>query len=450
MKITAVVMAAGQGIRMKSRMPKILHPLMGRPMAFYSLEAARKATGETPVAVIGFGADDVQNVLGDAARYVVQEQQLGTGHAVQQVASLLRGKADLILVTAADMPLLTFQTLEQLIQAQQAHSGPLTLLTATSADSHGFGRILREPDGQVSSIIEEAHATPEQRSIRELNAGIYCFAADWLWQALPRIPLSPKGEYYLTDLVGIAVEDGLSVQAIPVQDPAEVIGINTRVHLAEAEGVLRQRINREWMLAGVTIIDPANTFIEPGVTIGQDTTIWPDTYLEGSTRVGENCTLGPNTILRDTQLGDNCTVLASVLEGALVEDDVEIGPFGHLRKGAHLGRGVHMGNFGEVKNSYLGSGTKMGHFSYVGDTTTGTDVNIGAGTITCNYDGRKKHHTDIGSDAFIGSDTMLVAPVKVGERARTGAGAVVTKDVPSDTLAVGVPARAIRKLERRD
>jgi bifunctional UDP-N-acetylglucosamine pyrophosphorylase/glucosamine-1-phosphate N-acetyltransferase len=450
MKTFAVVLAAGQGVRMHSRLPKILHPLLGRPMIFYALEAAQKATGEKPVTVIGFSADTVQATLGEMAEYVIQEQQLGTGHALMQAASLLRGKSDLILVTAADMPLLTHQTFRQLIQAQQAHPGPFTLLTAFSSDSRGFGRILRHPDGHVLSVIEEAHATPEQRAIRELNAGVYCFAADWLWTALAQIPLSPKGEYYLTDLVGIAVADGLPVQTIAVQDTAETIGINTRVHLAEAEISMRQRINQGWMLEGVTLIDPLSTYIEPGVTLGQDTTIWPGTYLHGNTQVGENCTLGPNVIVRDSRLGNNCRVLESVLEGAVLEDDVDMGPFGHLRQGAHLAQGVHMGNFGEVKNSYLGPGTKMGHFSYMGDTSTGNDVNIGAGTITCNFDGRQKHHTEIGAQAFIGSDTMLVAPVKIGDRARTGAGAVVTKNVPADTLAVGVPARSIRKLERSD
>jgi bifunctional UDP-N-acetylglucosamine pyrophosphorylase/glucosamine-1-phosphate N-acetyltransferase len=241
------------------------------------------------------------------------------------------------------------------------------------------------------------------------------------------------------------------VQALTVEDPAEVIGINTRVHLAEAEAALRSRLNKAWMLAGVTMIDPVATYIEPDVTIGRDTVIWPNTYLHGKTEVGEACVLGPNTILRDTRIGNRCKVLASVLEGALLEDDVDMGPFGHLRKGAHLARGVHLGNFGEVKNSYLGPGTKMGHFSYIGDATIGPDVNIGCGTVTCNYgmDG-KKNLTEIGEGAFIGSDTMLVAPVKVGEGAATGSGAVVTKDVPPYTLVVGVPARPLRMLEKRD
>jgi len=246
--------------------------------------------------------------------------------------------------------------------------------------------------------------------------------------------------------VELAVRDHLPVRAIVTDDQDEAIGVNTRVHLAEATHATYQRVNRNWMLAGVTIIDPASTYIEPQVVIGRDTIIWPNTHLRGTTIIGKKCTLGPNSIIVDTHIGNNVKVLASVLEGALMEDDVDMGPFAHLRKGAHLCKGVHMGNFGEVKNSTLGPGTKMGHFSYLGDTTTGDNVNIGAGTITCNFDGVHKNKTEIGEDAFIGSDTLLVAPVKVGKRSKTGAGAVVTKDVPDDTLVVGVPARVLRKL----
>jgi bifunctional UDP-N-acetylglucosamine pyrophosphorylase/glucosamine-1-phosphate N-acetyltransferase len=298
--------------------------------------------------------------------------------------------------------------------------------------------------------VEEAHATPEQRQIREVNAGAYCFRADWLWTALPELPLSPKGEYYLTDLAEKAGAAGMSVAVVTTDDPDEVIGINTRQHLAEAEAALRGRINRHWMLAGVTLEDPASTYIGPQVTLGADTCVLPNTHLEGNTTVGRGCRLGPWTILRDSRLGDGCRVEASVLEGAELDEDVSVGPFAHLRPGAHLMRGVHMGNFGEVKDSTLGPGTKMGHFAYIGDAEIGAQVNIGAGTITCNYDGEKKNPTTIDDGAFIGSDTMLVAPVRVGKRARTGAGAVVTKNVADDTLAVGMPARAIRKLKARD
>jgi bifunctional UDP-N-acetylglucosamine pyrophosphorylase/glucosamine-1-phosphate N-acetyltransferase len=448
MKISSVILAAGQGTRMKSNLPKVLHRLLGKPMAWYALEAARQVTATQPVMVIGHGAEQVRLVLGDVADYVLQAPQLGTGHAVMQAEPLLAGKTDLVLVTYADMPLLKADTLSRLLKMAQSHTDPVTMLTVTTNEVRGFGRILRDANGQVSGIIEEAQATTEQLMIHELNPGVYCFRADWLWQALKRIQLSPKGEYYLTDLVGMAVTQGHTIQSLSVEDLDEMIGINTRQHLAQAEGLLRQRINQQWMLAGVTMIDPATVYIEPEVTLGQDTILWPGTYLHGSTQIGEGCVIGPNTIIKDTKIGNNCTLLASVVEGALLEDHVEMGPYCHLRKGAHLCNGVHMGNFGEVKNSTLGPGSKMGHFSYLGDTTVGAKANIGAGTITCNYDGEHKYPTEIGEDAFIGSDTMLVAPVKVGAGAKTGAGAVVTKDIPPYTLAVGMPARAIRKLEK--
>ena len=264
------------------------------------------------------------------------------------------------------------------------------MLTVCAEDPRGFGRIVRSPSGQVQAIVEEAQATPEQLKIRELNPSMYCFKSAWLWDALKRVPLSPKGEYYLTDLVGIAVAEGGSVLAIPVEDSTETIGINTRLHLAEAEAILRRRINRDWMLAGVAMIDPNCTYIEPDVVIGIDTVIWPNTYLQGSTNIGEGCEIGPNAVIRDCQVGDRCKILTADMDGAVLEDDVDVGPFARLRKGAHLGQGVHMGNFGEVKNSYLGPDTKMGHFSYIGNATIGSQVNIGAGTITCNYDGEKK------------------------------------------------------------
>lgn len=447
MKLSAVILAAGQGTRMKSSLPKVLHPLLGKPMAWYALEATRQVTGSLPVMVVGHAADQVRQVLANQAKFVLQQPQLGTGHAVMQAEPVLADKADLVLVTYADMPLLTAETLAKLVESAQAHTGPVSMLTIFTDETRGFGRIVRDANGKVSAIVEEAQATPEQLAIHELNPGVYCFRTDWLWPALKRIQLSPKGEYYLTDLVGIAVEDGFAIQTMSVEDPSEMIGINTRLHLAQAEALLRQRINQQWMLAGVSMIDPGNTYIEPGVTLGQDTTLWPGTYLHGSTQIGSGCVIGPNTIIKNTKVGDNCTLLASVLEGAVLEDHVSMGPYCHLRKGAHLSNGVHMGNFGEVKNSTLGPGAKMGHFSYLGDTTVGAEANIGAGTITCNFDGVHKFPTEIGEGAFIGSDTMLVAPVKVGAGAKTGAGAVVTKDVPPHTLAVGVPARVIKELK---
>jgi bifunctional UDP-N-acetylglucosamine pyrophosphorylase/glucosamine-1-phosphate N-acetyltransferase len=450
MNIASVILAAGKGVRMNSTLPKVLHPILGQPMVSYAIAAAREVAQTQPILVIGHEADEIRRNVGESVRFVVQEPQLGTGHAVLQTEGLLRGRADLVLVTYADMPLLTADTLACLIRTHQEQSGAMTMLTVVSEHPRGFGRVLRHADGDVYAVVEEAQATPEQLSLSELNVGVYCFDAEWLWDALHAIELSPRGEYYLTDLVGIAASGGRKIYTCSVDDPSETIGINTRVHLAEASEALRARINRQWMEEGVTLINPGSTYIEPAVRIGRDTVIWPDTYLQGQTEIGEACNIGPNTMLRNMKVGDACKVLFAVGESAILEDRVEVGPFARLRKGAHLAQGVHMGNFGEVKNSYLGPGSKMGHFSYLGDATLGSKVNIGAGTITCNYDGEHKHPTEIGTEAFIGSDTMLVAPVKIGEKARTGAGSIVTKDVPPESLAVGAPARVIRKLARRD
>jgi bifunctional UDP-N-acetylglucosamine pyrophosphorylase/glucosamine-1-phosphate N-acetyltransferase len=340
--------------------------------------------------------------------------------------------------------------LRSLAARQEQNPGPLTLLVAESDEARGFGRIKREQGGRVVAIVEQAHATQEELAIRELNVGVYAFAADWLWSNIDGLPISPKGEYYLTDLIAKAASESLQVETVRVLDEDEMIGINTRVHLAEAECILRQRINHHWMEAGVTMLDPTTTYIGVDVEIGQDTVILPNTHLVGEVRIGPDCRIGPNTMIRDSTVGNGCTIEASVVEGAVLEEQVEVGPFSHLRKNAHLGRGVHMGNYGEVKNSRLEAGVKMGHFSYIGDAHIGENVNIGAGTITCNYDGKQKNKTEIGADAFIGSDTMLVAPIRIGKGARTGAGSVVTKDVPDYGLAVGVPARVIRKLEDRD
>jgi bifunctional UDP-N-acetylglucosamine pyrophosphorylase / glucosamine-1-phosphate N-acetyltransferase len=450
MKVTAVLLAAGQGTRMKSDLPKVLHPLCGKPMLWHVLEALKLAATEKPVVVVGHGAEAVQKYLGATADCVLQEPQLGTGHAAMQAEPLLKGKTDLVIVTYADMPLLRGETFQQLVETQRLNSGPLTLLTVIADDPRGFGRIVRRPDGTVQAVVEEYVATPEQQRIKELNVGAYCFRADWLWGALPRIEKNPKkGEYYLTDIVEIAVLDNLPVQAVVHDDFMETIGINTRVHLSEAEAALRMRINREHMLNGVSMMNPEVTYIDAGVKIGRDTLIMPNTFIHGTTEIGEENVIGPNAIIRDTKIGSRCKVLAAVMEGAVLEDDVDMGPFARLRKGAHLKNHVHMGNFGEVKDSTLHEGVKMGHFSYIGNANVGANTNIGAGTITCNYDGEKKHPTEIGEDAFIGSDTMLVAPVALGAGARTGAGAVVTKNVPEDTLVVGMPARAIRKVERK-
>jgi bifunctional UDP-N-acetylglucosamine pyrophosphorylase/glucosamine-1-phosphate N-acetyltransferase len=450
MKITAILLAAGQGTRMKSASPKVMHSIAGKPMIWYALEAIKHSTTEKPVVVVGHGAEDVIKFLGDSAETVLQEPQLGTGHAVMQAEFLLKGKTDLVVVCYADMPLLRGETLQELVETQIKNPGPMSMLTVIADDPRGFGRIVRKADGTVEAIVEEYVATLEQKRIKELNVGGYCFKAEWLWDALHRVPKNPvKGEYYLTDTVELAVKDNLPVQATVLQDAHETIGINTRVHLSEVEAAMRARINQEHMLNGVTMVDPSSTYIDADVKIGMDTTIMPNSYIHGKTSIGEGNVIGPNAIIRDSKIGNRCKVLASVMDGAVLDDDVDIGPFARLRKGAHLMDHVHMGNFGEVKDSTLHPGVKMGHFSYIGNAQVGSNTNIGAGAITCNFDGEKKYPTEIGEDVFIGSDSMLVAPLKIGAGARTGAGAVVTKDVQEDTLVVGMPARAIKKVERR-
>ena len=445
-----VILAAGDSTRLRSKTPKVLHALLGRPLIEYSVRLAEAVSPRLPLVVVGRNADALMAHVGERARYAHQEQRLGTGHAVMQALPLLQGRSETVLVFYGDMPLVTLASMQELLalhERNRVQGGVLSMLTFQSDTPRGFGRIVRSSAGAVLAIAEEADCTPEQLQITELNPGLYCYDADWLWRSLEEITVSPKGEYYLTDLVAIAVGQGRQVLAHKVNDAVEMLGINTRVHLAEAEAVLRARINRRWMEVGVTISDPAATYIDDTVEIGRDTVLLPGTHLRGQSRIGEDCRIGPNTTVLDTVIGDGCVVQYSVLEQAALEDHVDVGPFAHLRKGAHLAAGVHMGNFGEVKNAYLGPGVKMGHFSYIGDATIGQDVNLGAGTITCNYDGSSKHHTTIGDHAFIGSDTMLVAPLTIGAGARTGAGSVVTHDVPPGELALGVPARIRQRSE---
>jgi len=334
MRLTAVILAAGQGTRMKSVLPKVLHPLAGRPLVEYAVETVAAVTGTAPVLVVGHGSEQVRQTLGDRARYVIQAQQLGTGHAVMQARELLLGQADAILVSYADMPLLTQATLRAIVGGYQQSGGVMSFLTIIAQDPRGFGRVVRDAAGRPQGVVEEASCTPAQLAIRELNAGVYCFDAEWLWANLSHIPLSPKGEYYLTDTVALAVSQGRIAHAVQTSDEAELIGINTRVHLAEAEQALRARINRGWMEAGVTLADPATTYIEPGVTIGRDTVILPGVSLRGRTVIGGGCRIGPQAVIVDSLIGDACTVTMSLLEEAALETGATIGPFAHIRSGS--------------------------------------------------------------------------------------------------------------------
>jgi len=450
MTIASILLAAGQGTRMRSKLPKVLHQVAGQPMVWHALRSVQDLVDLPPVLVVGYRAEKVQEAVESEVTFALQKEQLGTGHAVSCARSALEGRTETILVTFADMPLLRKESLEALIALHNEGDSPVTMTSFIGEEARGFGRVVRDDEGHVTAIVEQADATPEQLAIREYNVSAYCFKAEWLWAALEEIPISPKGEYYLTDVVGLAVGRGYQVASMILEDPTEAIGINNRIHLATAEKRMRQRINQAWMLSGVTIINPEDTYIEAEVEIGGDTVIHPNTHLRGKTVIGEDCRIGPDTVLWNTRVGNQVEILASVAEGAELCDRVTMGPYCHLRKGAVLKAGVHLGNFGEVKDSVLGEETKMGHMSYIGNATIGKRVNIGAGTITCNFDGEKKNPTDIGDDVFIGSDTMLVAPVKIGDRSVTGAGAVVTRDVPQDTLVLGMPAKEKRKLEKSD
>jgi bifunctional UDP-N-acetylglucosamine pyrophosphorylase / glucosamine-1-phosphate N-acetyltransferase len=445
MKVSTIILAAGQGTRMVSNLPKVLHPINGKPMILYCVEAALTIGSEKPVVVTGNGAEEVKKTIGDRVEFVHQEKRLGTAHAVMAAESALKRVEGLILIIAGDMPLITPDTLNRLVHSQELNPGPLTISIIHSNNPRGFGRILRSTEGKILGIVEEAQATPAELAVDELNVGAYCVSSDWLWRALSKIDLSPKGEYYLTDLVKVAVKEGVQVKSIELSNQEEAMGINSRVHLSEAERIIRRRVNEKHMLAGVTMIDPALVYIEDEVRIAKDTTLYPNTRLTGRTVIGEHCEIGPDTNISNSHIGSHCHILSSLIEGADVEDGVGIGPYCHLRKGARLGKGVHLGNFGEVKDSTLAAGVKMGHFSYIGNAIIGENVNIGAGTITCNFDGVNKNLTEIGEGTFIGSDTMLVAPVKIGKGAKTGAGSVVTHDVADGELVVGVPAKPLKR-----
>jgi bifunctional UDP-N-acetylglucosamine pyrophosphorylase/glucosamine-1-phosphate N-acetyltransferase len=437
--LAVVILAAGESTRMKSKVNKVLHLLAGRSMIDYVVSVGARLSAEKPVLVVGHAAEEVQALVGDRVLYVRQSEPLGTGHAVQRTECLLRHRAETVLVLYADNPLISEETLRTMVDHHRTTGVAVTVLTFRPPDPAQYGRIVRGPDGQVEAIVEWKEASPEIRAIREVNSGILCFQGGFLWPSLAKVH-AKHGEYYLTDLVEMAVAQGRPVAAQEA-DPEEVLGVNDRVELAKAECILRRRLNEGWMRAGVTILDPSTTYIDADVEIGQDTVIYPNTYLQGTVRIGPDCRIGPNTVIRDSALGAQCEVRLSVVEGAVLEDRVDIGPFSHLRPDTYLSREVHVGNFSEVKNSRLGSATKVGHFSYVGDAEIGLEVNIGAGTVTCNYDGVQKHRTIIEDGAFIGSDVMLVAPVRIGHGAHVGAGAVVTRDIAPHCLAYGVPAR---------
>jgi len=429
---------------MRSRIPKVLHPLAGRPMLDHVLTALSDAgIAAPPVVVTGHGAEAVEAALGDRGVAVRQEPQRGTADAVRLGLASVASGAATILVTMADVPLQTGELLARLAREREASGAAVALVSARVADPAEYGRVVRNGGGGATAVVEEADADDAIRAIDEVNAGIYAFDAAWLPSAVGRVAPSAKGEFYLTDLVALAVSDGRGACVVVAEDAREVMGINDRVALASAEELMRRRIAERHMRAGVTIVDPATTRIDAAVEIGQDARIEPWTILEGATVIAQDAVIGPQAQLRDSRIGPRTRIWSSVIEESTVAEDVEIGPFAHLRPGSEVGARCRIGNFAEIKHSRIGAGTDQHHFSYVGDAEVGDDVNIGAGVVTVNYDGRNKHRTTIGEGAFIGSDSMLIAPVTIGEGAMTGAGAVVTRDVPPGKTVVGMPARKI-------
>lgn len=444
MKLKTLILAAGKGTRMKSDMPKVIHKMNGIPMITKIIDTLSGLNPEENILILGHKKEEVLKVIGENCDYVLQTEQLGTGHAVIQAKEKLEGYDGDVMILCGDTPLLRESTLKSLYEYHKESGAVTTILTSIYENPFGYGRIVKE-DGLVKAIVEEKEASEEIKKIKEVNAGVYCFNSKELFKALDKIDNNnEKGEYYLTDVIGIQVSENKKVQSFILEDKMEILGVNSKVELAQAGKVLRDRKNRELMEEGVILIDPETTYVEESVKVGRDTVLYPGVVLQGKTVIGENCEIIGNSRIIDSVLGNNIRVESSVIEESILEDGVTMGPFAHIRPKSLLKEKVHIGNFVEVKKSTLEKGVKAGHLTYLGDAQVGENTNIGAGTITCNYDGVNKFKTVIGKDAFIGSDSMLVAPVNIGEKALIGAGSVITKDVPSNSLAVSRSKQIIK------
>lgn len=440
-----IVLAAGKGTRMKSALPKAAHLLCGKPLARYGVDLCRAVGVQRVIVVVGHGAEHVRQVVGSDVEYVEQQRQLGTGHAVREAARLLQGFDGIVAVLQADTALVTPEMLAEMLQQHRDTGAAATILTAVLPDGVHYGRVVRTPDGSVRRIVERKDATPDVAAIREINAGTYCFSAGALFPALARLePNNQQSEYYLTDVVGLMASEGQRVTAVVAGDPGAALGINDWAELAEAAAIVRGRILRSLMASGVSIIDPATTYVDADVRIEPDTTIHPLTFLSGRTVIGSGCEIGPQARITDCTIEDGAQVRQSVLTDSEVGEGTRVGPFAHLRPGCKIGRNCKIGNFVELKAATVEDRVSIGHLSYVGDAFVGERTNIGAGTITCNYDGKLKHRTHIGRGAFIGSHATLVAPVSVGDGAYTAAASPVTEDVPPESLAIARSRQTVK------
>lgn len=437
MSLVAVVLAAGAGTRMKSEKPKVIHEVLGVPMVRLVSQALREAGADQIIAITSYKEDLVQAVLPEFVTPVHQDAPIGTANAVLTAEPAVGTVDGSLVVIAGDTPLITPESIRLLVDYREAHGAEMAVLTAEVVDPTGYGRIIRDVSGQVTAIVEEKDASEDQRAITEVNTGIYCFKVDGLWARLEHIGNdNAQGEYYLTDILELIQSEGGKAVAIPCSDAGEVMGVNDRVQLAEATAILQRRINRALMLGGVTMIAPDLTWVSPEATIEPDVTIYPGTSVTGSSSIATGCVLGPNTRVHESRIGANCTIDSSIVRESVVGEGVDVGPRGYIRPNCEIGDGAKIGTNVEVKKSTVGPNTKIPHLSYIGDSTIGSDCNFGAGTITCNYDGYRKSQTVVGDCALIGSNTMLVAPVTVGDGAATGAGSVITDDVPADALAL--------------
>ena len=433
----AIILAAGKGTRMKSKQYKVLHKVMGQAMVDHVVTQVEALEPAEIVTIVGHGAEQVQSLLGERTQYVMQEEQLGTGHAVKQAHSLLADKQGVTLVVCGDTPLLTTETLEQLFTTHMENDAKATVLTAHMDNPFGYGRVIRNAEGHLEKIVEQKDATNEEAAVQEVNTGTYCFDNELLFEMLKLVKNdNAQNEYYLPDVISLLEERGETIAACQMTDANEALGVNDRVALAKANELMRERINLSHMRNGVSMIDPKTTYIEPNVQIGSDTTIEGNVYLKGQTVIGDDCFIGHGTEIIDSTLEDGVEITHSHLEQAVVRKNADVGPFARLRPNAEIGENVHIGDFVEVKNAKIGKNTKAGHLAYIGDATLGENINVGCGVIFVNYDGKNKHHSVVEDNAFLGSNANLVAPVHIEQNALIAAGSTITDNVPSDSLAI--------------